>query len=473
MSINIDGRIFEVKPVKGRENIHNPEVAKFVARTHNRSKDFGYVYQSQQLKNILSSNFPDLTTSDLADFYIPSKKLHIDDRTGRNHNYNLFKEGNGIQRNLLNKLIEENEVEFIKQWCITDPEKSEKMDREKIKYLEIYSFQNEADVLTQIRRVDTGLKIEYSQQEMINELKNIFNRPSDFSAGCSSNRISVSYCPHFYQGEQNLYQQSKYRRLIIENLLKYLVREYEAGGEKSGGPGDKKDLSDGEILRQYRISRIENIGFSMHSPHWCKAFIEKYGIKSVYDPCGGWLHRLIASFNISYIFNDIDQRNVDGAKKFCEDFKDINIAGFTLGPKYFYNEDAAKLTPKEDYDCILSCPPYFDTELYLNENTSTTTHPTYDNWLNNWWYNVVKSSLKDSVKYFAFIINKKYLEDMKNVCLRSEFKLEFVEEIPVNKETAISHLNRRPSVAEGNVANKSRIMDIKKGEVLLVFKRII
>jgi len=465
----IDGVNFEVKPVKSRENIQNPEVAKFVARTKNRIHNPEY-YQERHdsLFAILSKNYKDLEQIGIYEYKIPSLNgLIVEDRTGRFNNYNLYRPGNGIQQNLLNKLIDAEESDFIKQWCIVDYNKSLKMDAENANFLEIYSFLDEQDVLMQIHRRIHGVNITYNYNQMVSELKNLKTKKGDFSAGCTYNKITSTINPHFYQQEKDLYNKSVHRRWIIENLMKYLVRDYEYAGEEVGK--NKKGILCGEILRQFRISRICD-GFSQHSPLWLKAFTEKYQIKSVYDFCGGWGHRLIGSWDIEYIYNDIDERSVSGAKQIYEMFKNDKSIG-TSANKYFYNQDSATLTPKENYDCVFTCPPYFITEMYQHDKTSTSTHPEYDAWLHGWWYNTVKSSLKPSVKYFAFIISNKYREDMKNVCLMPEFGLEFVEEIEVNKETALNHFHRNPVKEEGG-KDAPRIKNIEKGEKIVVLKKI-
>jgi hypothetical protein len=467
--INIDGKIFEVKEVKSRENTQNPEVAKFVARTKNRihNPDL-YNKLHNELKEVLFKNFNDVEVISDREYKIPSlNNLIVEDRLDRYHNYNLYRPGNGIQQVLLNKLIEENEVEFIKQWCIVDFEKSKKMDEQGINFLEIYSFYNEQDILKQIDRKVNGIHIIYNNKEMKSELKNLYNKRGDFSAGCTYNKCTSTFNGHFYQQEKNLYNKSYHRRWIIENLMKYLVRDYEWAGKEVGK--NRKGIDCGEILRQFRISRICD-GFSQHSPLWIKAFIEKYNIKSIYDFTGGWGHRMIGSWKIDYIYNDIDERTMSGVKRIYETFKDEPELK-TSGKKSFYCNDSSKFTPEEDYECVFSCPPYFTTEMYQHEKTSTSTHSDYDNWLNGWWYNTIKCSLKPSVKYFAFIISNKYREDMKKVCLKEEFGLEFIEEINVDKGTALNHFHRNPSKEEGGKSDQ-RIKNIQKGEKIVVFRKI-
>ena len=472
----IDGQTFEIKPVSSKENVENPEVARFIRRTHNRT-----ITDHSTIKNfdqIIKKNFPDVLKNNLADYYIPSLDLYVDARLNRTNNYNLFRPGNGIQQTLLNQLIQQNDADMIKQWCIVDLQKSKSFDKP---YLEVYKFQNENDVITQIRRVTEGLKIQYSHNEMRNELKNIITKPGRFDSGCHLNRITNTFNPHFYEQEQKLYKNSITRRWIIENLEKYLVRNWEAGGPAKAIAYNEQNepignfeaaLSDAEILRQFRISRICD-GFSQHSPLWIKAFIEKYNPKSIYDPTGGWGHRLLGAWSVDYIYNDIDERSVLGAQNIYKEFKDDPVYGCNTTAKLFFNKDAAYFTPEPNYDTVFTCPPYFLVEEYNHKNTSTNLYPNYNDWLNIWWKNVVSNATKPSVKYFAFVINNTYKEDMINVCLQCN--LRFVEEIPINRETSLNHFHRIPIEKRIKMTDaekaKVRIKNISKGEQIVVLKK--
>jgi tRNA1(Val) A37 N6-methylase TrmN6 len=126
---------------------------------------------------------------------------------------------------------------------------------------------------------------------------------------------------------------------------------------------------------------------------------------------------------------------------------------FNIKNTIIENKDCSRFTPKKDYECVFTCPPYFNQEKYLYENTSTNIYTNYNDWLNIWWRKTVKSSLKESVKYFAFVINNTYKEDMKKICL--EEGLNFIEEIPLGKSK--NHFQR---------VSKNSF----KGDQILVFK---
>jgi hypothetical protein len=91
----------------------------------------------------------------------------------------------------------------------------------------------------------------------------------------------------------------------------------------------------------------------------------------------------------------------------------------------FYCEDASSFTRKEDYDAVFTCPPYFTTEIYQHKDTSTNKFPGYDNWLNGFWRELIRHSVKPGVKHFAYIMSDKYLEDMNRICEEEGLSLVF------------------------------------------------
>jgi tRNA1(Val) A37 N6-methylase TrmN6 len=113
----------------------------------------------------------------------------------------------------------------------------------------------------------------------------------------------------------------------------------------------------------------------------------------------------------------------------------------------------------------MSCPPYFDQEIYSNnENQSVIKYKKYEDWINMYWKNTVINCLNILEKdgHFILVIKNKVgkynlYEDMKKICLDSS--LIIVEEI--NYRTSNSHLS--------NKKNTGKIS--KNTEIVLVFKK--
>lgn len=277
-----------------------------------------------------------------------------------------------------------------------------------------------------------GLPLTFSEETLQTEFKNIAEFDGDFSRTPNQNRTIKKFQPHFYRHERELWNHPTIRENLIANREKYKFKP-------------KEDLTNQEILAGFKISGI-HVGYSFFSPLWIKAFIARYSIKSIYDPCMGWGHRLLGANDITYIGNDVCQETYEG---------NIDISNyFKMENKTFYNYPAEEFIPSESYEAVFTCPPYFDVESYDGEDTSTEKYKDYDSWLNVWWRKVVKNCLVNSPKYFSFVINNKYKEDMKRVCV--EEGLLFFEEISVGKNNK-NHFQR---VSENSF----------KGEALLVFK---
>lgn len=266
----------------------------------------------------------------------------------------------------------------------------------------------------------------YSLEERKREFELTLNTSGGYGKTPYLNRNILTHQPHFYEYEKKLWLDKEVRKYIYSNRKKYIGK-------------DPSELNDREILRAFKISGI-HYGFSHFSPFWIKEFIEEYGIKSLYDPCGGWGHRLLGSWDIEYIYNDIDKRTVDGVKKIYEEHRNEKTK-----KKVFFNKDASEFSPKEEYEAVFTCPPYFNLEEYSDEETSTKKYSSYESWINVWWKGVIENC--NPKKYFAFVINEDLKEDMRKIV---ETKFIFEKEVLLGK--------KRSHYTTG------------KKEVLLVFK---
>ena len=240
----------------------------------------------------------------------------------------------------------------------------------------------------------------------------------------------------FYKKEIELWNENKFykglplRSWIYANRLKYI---------KKGA----NDLTFREILRAFKITGL-HIGNSFHSPFYIQQFIKDYNIKSIYDPTGGWGHRLLGAWNIPYIYNDINTQTYLNCLK---------MSGyFHLENKSFYNRDCATFTPEEDYEAVFTCPPYFGVEKYSFRGAENLS---FDDFI-CWWESTIQQSCinKPTCKYFAFIINGNYKDILASCCI--DLGLKLIQEIPLGL-SRYSHLN----------SNKEK----KKREFLLVFSK--
>jgi len=175
-SLIIDGIEFKKKDVvlpvsafKGNKHLY---LGFDVTFFKNRFKDYDDVDDKEKkIKEILSKkygkNFKVLSSDS---FYIKNLDLYIDLRLGYLHNFNAYNSANKFHIDCLNKLINNNETDMIRQWCIIDVKKRESMVGKN--YLEIFNYDNEEDLLNQIARV-FSIKRAYSNKVLEGELKTI------------------------------------------------------------------------------------------------------------------------------------------------------------------------------------------------------------------------------------------------------------------------------------------------------------
>ena len=139
---------------------------------------------------------------------------------------------------------------------------------------------------------------------------------------------------------------------------------------------------------------LHQIGYSSFNIKLCEIIDKKY---SVYDPCGGWGHRLLGFKNHKqYIYNDISLPTLLNCEKLA---KDQNITNCK-----FYNQDAA-LPIQDEYDVVFTCPPYFNKEIFTSAGAENYTEKQFIE-----WWNEVLNNLKPKTGEIYIVINSNYLK---------------------------------------------------------------
>lgn len=198
------------------------------------------------------------------------------------------------------------------------------------------------------------------------------------------------------------------------------------------------ELSNAEILRGLTVSGLYR-GYSVFNNTGMNELIQKYNVKSMYDPCVGWGERLLtAGLNhIMYFGCDINVKLQHGYQKL--------IQHYGLQDCCVVCEDASKLDMrKHEHDCVFTCPPYENVEVYTDIGAENLSHDAFL----DWWRQVVFLSVSSQTRVFAYQMNTRYVNDMNQVLLELGWTL--CERIPVGDE-AIHHFNRK----HGNKVKKT------------------
>lgn len=276
--------------------------------------------------------------------------------------------------------------------------------------------------------------IKYSEKALADELNSIKIRKGTIETPPTHNKIVLSCQHHFYEKERELLKDPIIRDRLIQNRVKYL--------EKS-----EEQLTIQEIFRGFRISGIHK-GFSHFSPLWFKYFIEKYSVKTVYDPCAGWGHRLLGAHNLDrYIYNDFDERTAAACVEINEKFNPLQETPDNQ-KVFFYANRAEDFVPMEEYEAIFSCFPYASKEVY--KDTMFKDHADFVDWCER---AIRKCTKEYTTKIAGMVMSSSYLEEIKNPFLSNGYEL--VEESTIYSSK--DHFNKKAT-------NKTT-------EVLMVFKK--
>lgn len=120
---------------------------------------------------------------------------------------------------------------------------------------------------------------------------------------------------------------------------------------------------------------------TMYRPHLAKTICKYYNTKVLLDPCCGWGGRLLGTVaaGAHYIGFEPNTETYNNLIKLVQ-FLGIEDK-VTL-----YNQPAELMDINSlEYDTVLTSPPYYNLEIYCNEETqSENKYSSYNDWLNNW-----------------------------------------------------------------------------------------
>ena len=197
-----------------------------------------------------------------------------------------------------------------------------------------------------------------------------------------------------------------------------------------------------EIIRQLGFSNgLTKV--TMYRPTLTKLIMDKYNPQRVLDICVGWGGRMLGSVcnpNIYYTGIEPCTKTYEGLVKMKES---LNLTNATL-----YHNTAQNILPTLDdksYDLALTSPPYFNLEIYTDENTqSFHKEQTYEQWVSTFLKPVVEQTitkLKDdgkscwSVKNFKTDKQYNLLDDVTKLHSECGWKLVEDEAFAVTNST--------------------------------------
>jgi hypothetical protein len=121
----------------------------------------------------------------------------------------------------------------------------------------------------------------------------------------------------------------------------------------------KQTVKDNEVITD--SSKSLNGNASVLDPTACEIIVRMFmptnGVR-VYNPFGGGVQMgfVAGGCGYEYLSSEIRQNQCDANNALCQDFYSVK----------WLKSDTSKFTPKQNYDLIFSCPPYYKVEKYID-----------------------------------------------------------------------------------------------------------
>ena len=295
------------------------------------------------------------------DFYLPDYDLYIEYQGSQYHNGKAYL---GTKEDLYEieilkykdeerKKITNNHTQYeeiINTWVKRDTEKRNWMYENNYNFLELFDCLNNNALKSQLTLYIKCLKDKnvfrdyYNYEVLINA--NMYIDDLNIKYTSNNNRIIKYFQDSFYRKEREIYAHNPIlRRKLIQNRCAYLNKKEQA-------------LTVSDIFSGFKNGGIY-YGYSHFNPIWTNWFVNRYNVRNVFDPCGGWGHHMLGMLKCDkIIYNDINIDICNGVREMKEFFNIDNLE--------IHNEDIRTFDMNADIDAWFMCPPYFNIEDYGN-----------------------------------------------------------------------------------------------------------
>jgi hypothetical protein len=147
------------------------------------------------------------------------------------------------------------------------------------------------------------------------------------------------------------------------------------------------------------IRRAVYMASGMHNPSFFRPHLAKQIILStnkvsgtLFYPCAGWGGRMLGTVAAGWNYIGCEP-NKTTYNHLMEIVEFLDIGNFVTLHNMPYED--LDLSTVGTVDVVLTSPPYFDLELYNNDDSqSYIKYPTYDDWLENWYLKMIEENSK-------------------------------------------------------------------------------
>lgn len=165
---------------------------------------------------------------------------------------------------------------------------------------------------------------------------------------------------------------------------------------------------DNALVRRKVKGRIGIVGTSVFDPVLAEAvyrwFVPPNG--SILDPfAGGSVRGLVASYlGLSYVGVDLSPEQVEANhRQWAESFRHIKPPAWVVGDSHFIAQAVKGV--KNSYDLLFACPPYYNLEVYSDDENDLSNAPTYEDFVDQYSFIINEAcKLLKADRFAAFVV---------------------------------------------------------------------
>lgn len=246
----------------------------------------------------------------------------------------------------------------------------------------------------------------YSNEEILNDWKSLCKKSLDNNVTYISAtsvvgmKIMRKYMTHFHDVKN-------YKGVSIRSLWKkeHLEKALRFNRKNHSTPYAS------EIIRS--LSFTNGLGkVTMYRPLMARNVVSYFKAKSVLDVCAGWGGRMLGTkslgSSVSYTGIEPCEKTFKGLTNICNHLNLVDNVTLINKPAEIYLNE---LDSNIKFDIALTSPPYYNLEIYSDEETQSLQYSDYESWINNFIKPVIENILK-RVKYSCWSV-KNFKTDKK------------------------------------------------------------
>lgn len=224
----------------------------------------------------------------------------------------------------------------------------------------------------------------YSEKQLIDDWVKLQQWNSNVSSISSTNRIGMKLCEQFFPNFYDIKNKKgdSFKSLWHSDNLERVLR----WNRKSHSTPYLSELKRG-IYFNFKLAKS-----TMYRPQMAKMIVSNLNSKKVLDPCAGWGGRMLGVVSAGSHYTAFEP-NTDTYNGLISLSKFLNIEDkVTIIKDSSLNMNKYNL---DEFDLILTSPPYFDLEVYSDEESqSITGFNDYSDWFNNFLKPTIELSWK-------------------------------------------------------------------------------